>query len=568
MRHTLSTLLLLGTSATLTAGSIQFTGNESFPSSELMEIQVPLGQKDGKFVPDPNGIPIPLDKMMPEYLSMDAIDTILQKISAEYQEREILSVRVNITRSAYEAAMAGEDLVITVTEGTVATVRVVSMDPEVIVPDSVSQRILDAAPIEANDKLDGRSLDQSVGLMNRFSPDYVQPVLMTTPAGELEMEYRVAIGERLGFSYSIDNYGSESTGEIRHAVDAIVNRVFTSADRFELSGSLSNDESTYFVRGEYFLPLDGLGRNRLRISAYHSAFNSEDIGVALLDYSGETTGVILGYERTLWSGDAAYLDMALGLHYMDANQDNSSVGIAEQDSDFLLPFADITLSKGNIDRSWLVGAKIEGNLGDTVGTGDEIELARMGRLAADSDFLLGSVFTGYRAYLDPIFSDTNRRVHELTLSATGKSSFGSRVPANFLNVLGGVNTIRGYSVAAASGDSSFYTQVDYRMHLNRYLPVKESKSTFRLSPRFQGDMPSVDLSLGLFTDYGIIDTVDEFAFEDSGDLWSAGVGFYGQASTYLTFSAQYGWILLDYETVSEIEESGDGKFYFSVDLNY
>lgn len=550
------------------AGSIQFQGNEAVPEQELLDIRIPLGQADGKFVPDPNGIPMPLDKLMPEYLSMDAIDTIVQQVSAEYQKRKILAVRVDVTRSAYEKGLNGGDLVITVTEGKVATARVVSMNPAVFVPESVSARILDAAPIQADDKLDGRKLDLTVGLMNRYSPDYVQPVLMSTPGGELEVEYRVAVGERLGFSYGIDNYGSESTGEIRHSVEAHVNRVFTSADRFELSGSLSSDENTYFARSEYFLSLDSLGRNRLRLSAYHSSFNSADIGVALLEFSGETTGAILGLERTLWSGDAAYLDLSAGVHYMHANQDNSSVGIPEQDSDFLLPFVDLTLSSSTVDRSWLFGLKAEGNLGDVVDTGDTVELARMGRLNADSNFLIGTAFSGFRTYLDPIFSESNRRAHELIFSGTAKSSFGSRLPANFLNVLGGANTIRGYSVAAAAGDSSFYAQFDYRLHLNRYFPNKESESDFRFNPRFKGDMPPVDLALGLFTDYGVIDTINEFAFEDSGDLWSAGIGIYGKANRYLTFSAQYAWILLDYQTVSETEETGDGKFYFSVDLKY
>lgn len=569
IRNTLLTFFLSSFSVALFAGSIQFKGNEAVSTNDLMAIQISLSQVDGKFVPDPNGIPMTLDELVSEQLSTAAIDSIIQKVSAEYQQRDILAVRIDVTRSAYERALAGQDLVIAVTEGAVASVRVVSMDPEVEVPDAVKERILDAAPIEATDKLDGGKLDQSIGLMNRFMPDYVQPVLMSTSSGELEVEYRVNVGERVGFSYGIDNYGSEAIGEIRHSVKTHVNRVFTSADRFQLSGSLSKDESTSFVRGEYFLPLDGLARNRLRFSAYHSTFNSEDIGVALLDYSGETTGAILGFERTIWSGDALYLDITTGAHYMRANQDNSSVGIPEQDSDFLLPFADITLSRSSLDRSWMVGFKLEKNLDGVAGTGDAVELARMGRLDADSDFLIGTVFSGYRAYIDPIFSQSNRRAHELIFAGTAKTSFGSRVPANFLNVLGGRNTVRGYSVAAASGDSSFYAQFDYRMHLNRFFPARESDSTFRFSPRFKGDMPPVDLSLGLFTDYGVIDTVNEFVFEeDSGDLWSAGLGFYGKASRHVAFSAQYAWILRDYKTTSSTEQSGDGQFYFSVDFNY
>jgi hemolysin activation/secretion protein len=568
MRTFITTLSLLGSSVALSAASIQFQGNESLPLDELMDLRVHLGQKDGRFVPDPNGIPMTLDKVMPEYLSKDAVDMILRTVSAEYQDHEILAVRVDVTRSAYENALMGKDLVISITEGQIAEVRVVSMDPEVFVPTEVAERILNAAPLEKTDKLDGRMLDESVGLMNRFSPDYVQPVLVTGSEGDLEIEYRVAVGDRLGLSYGIDNYGSETTGEVRHSVSGEVSRVFTSADRIELGGTFSTDEYTYSARAEYFLPLDALARNRLRLTGYFSSFNSQDIGVALLDFSGETAGVIAGYERTLWSGDGVYLDWTAGIHFMHANQDNSSVGIQVQSADFLLPFTDLRLSRSTVDASWLAGLKMEGNLSGAVDSGDVVELARMGRLDADADFMIGTLFTGYRAYIDSVFSDVNRRAHEIIFTATAKSSFGSRLPANFLNVLGGHGTVRGYDVAEAAGDSSAYAQLDYRLHFNRYFPVEDSSSALRYQPRFPGDMPTLDLSLGAFTDFGYVSTVDEYSFENSGNLWSAGIGFYGKSGQYLSFSAEYGWGLIDYDTDSSDAEQVDGKFYFSIDLNY
>ena len=550
------------------AGSIQFEGNQSISDQDLSKARVQLSEQDGQFVPVPRGAPVTLSELRAESLSADAVDAVIRAISALYQDAGLLAVRVTVTRDAYEAALAGQDLIITVTEGRVNEARVVSTDSETAVPARVAQRILEGAPVSAGDNLDGAQLDRSIGLMNRYSPDYVRPVLLSGPTGQIELEYRVAVGEKLSASYAIDNYGSDSSGELRHSVEAQVNRLFTAADHVKFSGSLAHEEDTFFLRGAYFLPLDGMGQNRLRLSAYRSEFNSEDIGLARLDFSGETTGAILGFERTLWSNKGSYLDLSLGLQYMHANQDNSSVGITEEDSDFLLPFADLTLSKSEIDHSWVLGLKLEGNLAGLADTGDAIELARMGRLNAEPEFITGSVFTGLQTYLDPTFSDTNRRIHELLFSGTAKSSFGDRLPANFLNVLGGANTVRGYSVAAASGDASLYAQLDYRIHLNRSFQTTESASDYRLNPRFSGDMPPVDLALGFFTDYGQIDTVDELAFEDSGDLWSAGLGFYGKASRHLTVSAEYGWILTDYETASDIEESGDGKFYFSAEFRF
>jgi hemolysin activation/secretion protein len=61
-------------------------------------------------------------------------------------------------------------------------------------------------------------LDRTLGSMNRHSRDDVQPVLMQNEDGGLEMEYRVNLDKPWAVSYTLDNYGSERTGESRYVV--------------------------------------------------------------------------------------------------------------------------------------------------------------------------------------------------------------------------------------------------------------------------------------------------------------------------------------------------------------
>ena len=548
--------------------SIRFEGQQSFTEQQLLDLRVLLSQKDGKFVPDRNGMPMEIGKLMPEYLSDEALTAVVQELSRFYQTEGRLAVRADITRDAYESSQAGGDLLISVTEGVLAETRVVSMNPDDEVAASVKQRILSAAPLQENETIDGNKLDKTLGQLNRFSPDYVHPVLMrNVDSGELEMEYRVNVGKTWELGYSLDNYGSERTGELRHKLGGHIYQLLGDSDKLDLMAIATDDsdDDSLFVRGEYLLPLDSLARNRLRLTAYYSEYNSQDIGVQVFEYKGSTEGGIVGLERTLWTDNGAYLDLSAGFHYMNAIQDHSSLGIPKQDAGFFLPFIDLKMSKSDIDASWMYGLKVEGNFSSI----DDLELARMGRLFADSEFVLGTFYSGGRMYLDPLFSDQNLRAHELTATATAKGSLSnSRLPANFLSVTGGHATVRGYPVAVASGDNTFYTQLDYRLHLNRLSGIGESDSEFRWNPRFPGDVPPMDLSFGAFTDFGLVDNVDRLEFETDEQLWSLGLGLYGSANRYFSFSLEYAWTLLDLDSASESVDSGDGQFYFNIDLKY
>lgn len=549
------------------ASSIIFEGNVSIPTEDLLSIRVPMSQKDGKYVPDKKGIPMEIGMLMPDYLSSDAVEAIVQQVSTYYQEEGRLAVRADVTRNAYESSQAGGDLVLSLTEGVLMTTRVVAMNPDQEVPEALKQRILAAAPLEENQTLNGARLDRTLGSMNRHSRDYVQPVLMQNEDGELEMEYRVNLDKSWEVRYGLDNYGSERTGEYRHTVSANARRLLSAADILDVSATYASDDEddSLFTRAEYMIPIDASAENRLRLTAYYSDYSSEDIGVQLFEYSGNSYGAILGYERTLWVSNGKYLDVAAGLHFMHAEQDQSDVGIRKQDADFYLPFIDLKLSKSEIDTSWVYGLKMEGNLSDI----DDVELARMGRLDADSKFILATLYGGSRWYLDPLFAAENKRIHELTLNGAAKLNVtDDRLPSNFINVAGGHATVRGYPVAAASGDNSFVGQLDYRMHLNRFAAPEASESPYRVRPRFVGDTPPMDIALGMFTDYGVVENVDKQSYESDETLWSAGLGLYGSANSFVTFRIEYSWALLDVHNDSHTVDVGDGKFYFSVDITY
>ena len=161
----------------------------------------------------------------------------------------------------------------------------------------------------------------------------------------------------------------------------------------------------------------------------------------------------------------------------------------------------------------------------------------------------------------------NRRAHEIELIGSASSSLGSRLPPSFLGVIGGHNSVRGYPVASASGDSNAYLKFDYNFHIPRVMDLAKESSDHRtkaLSPRFVGDFTGLDLTLGCFTDIGIVQNSDSLFFEEDDQLWSAGLSFGANYKDSLIFKLEYGWALSELENPIRRVDNGDGEFYLSL----
>ena len=153
---------------------------------------------------------------------------------------------------------------------------------------------------------------------------------------------------------------------------------------------------------------------------------------------------------------------------------------------------------------------MEGNLPSLADTDSGADLNRQGRLNASEDFLIGSLYGGYRTYLDKLLGRSGGRAHELSLFGSMTSSLGGdRLPPSFLGVLGGPYSVRGYPIGTLSGDRSGYLKTDYKFHLNRLGGQNSSSEAGNdggLRPRFAGDMPDFGIALGAFFDIGVCQT--------------------------------------------------------------
>lgn len=546
-----ASFLITGTAL---AGPLKFSGNSAIPSEDLMALTVKLREGEGGLAPDPIGYTYRLRDLDATKLAPAAISAILRNVSELYQERGILATRAVVTAPGYKASLTGQPLEIKIIEGRINKVRVTGTEAGQVVSDAKRARIQAAAPIGVGQTISAKSLDGTVSQMNRFSRQQVRPVLVPEN-GDLVLEYRVKqLPEQIG-TIGIDNYGADRLGRERVSLDYTRWNALTPDDKFHVKAVTTFEGNSNFFGMDYLLPLDGIASSRLAFNASYSNFVAEDVGLAGaagIDFEGSSFNLGVNWEKTLWNGNGEYLESILGLRYLDVTQDQTSVGVPEASTAFLLPSVGLRYSRTTPASSLILGGRLEMNLSNLANTDSGLELARQGRLFAEDSFVTGSVYAAHRLYLDEALTGKEGRKHELSTFVTANTSFGDRLPPSFLNVAGGFPTVRGYPLGVASGDRSFMIKLDYKFH----------HETIEL-----GGLP-LSLSTGFFSDFAAVKNEDALFFEGDETLWSIGVGFDAKLNEDLRASAGYGVALSEITSPTQSVESGDGEFYFQVGYSF
>jgi hemolysin activation/secretion protein len=538
---------------TAVAGPLKFTGNTSISSEELYGVIVKLKEGEGGLVPDSLGRIYQLRNIDAEKLAPAAISSILRGISELYQERGILATRAVVTASGYKASRQGEALEVKVIEGKVTKTRITGVGESDEISSAQKARVMSVAPIRVGDTISAKALDGTVGLINRFSRQQIRPVLVPE-VEDLVLEYRVKqLDESMG-TLAIDNYGAERLGRERVTLDYTNWNSFTLDDKFHIKALTTLEGNSNYFGADYMVPLDVFRSSRLSFNMAYSNFVAEDVGLlgaADIDFEGSSFNAGASWEKTIWNDAGKYLDTIIGIRYLDVTQDQTSIGVPEAKTGFLLPSVGLRYSKTTPNGSLIMGTRLEMNLSSLADTASGTELDQQGRLFAKDSFVTGSIYTAYRQYLDNILTEKNGRKHELSAFLTFNTSFGDRVPPSFLNVAGGFQTVRGYPLGIASGDSSFLVKLDYKYHFDT-LDVGGG----------------LDVSAALFSDFSTVKNEDALFFESDETLWSAGVGLNATINNDLRAAAGYGFILRDNESPVQEVEAGDGEFYFQVGYSF
>ena len=548
---------------------VKIDGNISVSTNDISQIKIQLKEEDGKFYPSPIGNKLPISKLNAHQLSPQAISQILREISGFYQEVGIPATRAVVTKESFYASREGKDLVIKIVEGKISKVRYATKSLSSRLLKRKINRIKKAAPLVDGETINSKKLDDSIGILNRFSRQNIQTVLVPEN-GEIILEYRVRQRDETKIKSRFDNYGSERTGEYRVFGSLDNWNLFSVDDKLSLKALTSIDGDSSYYAADYSSPLDITSSKRIAISGIYSKYNAQDVGLGAsgIDFEGTSKSGQVSYEQTLASVNGAYLDAFVSARILSVDQDQTGIGVPKGNAQYFLPSLGFKFSKTGVDSSFIIGSKIETNIPSLLDTPSAVGLNNLGRLNVENNFTTANFYGAYQAYIDNTLGLSKKRAHSIEIAGSVFDSLGSRVPPSFLGVLGGHNTIRGYPVSSASGDSMVFFKLDYKVHIPRLLDIMPHQSGMRFRPRFEGDLPDWDLTFGVFTDFGMVKNNDPLFYEADDRLWSAGVGLGAKYSDLLSLNLEYGWALRELINPFKNIQPGDGELYLSLIYNW
>jgi hemolysin activation/secretion protein len=226
------------------------------------------------------------------------------------------------------------------------------------------------------------------------------------------------------------------------------------------------------------------------------------------------------------------------------------------------------------------GAQFEGNLPGLAGT-DESQLAGLGRLDTDENWVLAKWGVGAAFFLEPFFSENpTQLVHEISFSSRGQYTFGNqRLVPQQEEIIGGFYSVRGYPEALDAGDTVFVGTGEYRFYLARALRIvpqgnisvgsktswrEQFANPFRFRAKDVYGRSNWDLILRTFIEGGQTYNNRRRPTETDRSLLSTGVGVELQVRRNLDLRLDYGIALKsETENLANPVSYGSSRVHFS-----
>ena len=329
-------------------------------------------------------------------------------------------------------------------------------------------------------------------------------------AGKVILDYLIKEQKPFSIYAQTSNTGTEATGLWRHRLGAEYKQLRNMDDilRFEYVTSDPSRFQSAFASYEFAIVKPD--RLKARVYASYGQYSAEDIGLGLQTFEGENMalGTMLTWTPRYWHGFP--LDISMGVEWFIVKTDNQGFGQAE--GAFILP----TIGFGTDRKTDKFTLAIDLTVQASLGGPSQKDLDGLGRIGTEASFILAKWDISASTYLEPIIYgnkwrdyarreiDTEKdkaefeaaggeqrfgvkldtffatkqkaeqnwkrgiRAHEFAVSTRGQYTVGDhRLPPQLMSIMGGFNTVRGYSEAFSSGDNAWMASLEYRLHIPR-----------------------------------------------------------------------------------------------------
>ncbi len=474
-------------------------------------------------------------------LFASALREIPTAITRAYQRSGLGAVRVVIKQDDLDALREmSSDGVLTVhiVEGVVGAIGVQALvgedtlDADETLEGAAVHRIGTDSPVQPGDLVEVELLQDYTSALNRFRHRRVELGLRPGDhEGEVQLDYWVTSVRPWTGSLEVDNSGTSETGRFRERA-SWRHQNFTGRDDALSFGFVTAEfDEANAGFASYELPLRAFPLFSVRLFGVHSQYDASEVGAFDLDFSGESTRAGVEVRSNLYGHRGLFADVIFSGEYQRLETENETVQSRSRAS-FAIGTFGVELEQRQPERSFTLGVHTDWSLATLEGT-DAADVERLGRTNADDDWRRIRLAVTARRPLDSLLHDDEPDTGSTSaFTVTGRlraqDALGTRTPANFTHLNGGLHTVRGYPEAFASGDRGFTASVELGVHAARLLspgpPRQWGGRTVRLRPERPGKPADWDVVGRVFLDVGRSSHQSRLSFEQNVTLVSSGVG--------------------------------------------
>jgi len=330
--------------------------------------------------------------------------------------------------------------------------------------------------------------------------------------GKVVLDYLINEAKSWQVFSQANNFGTESTGEIRLRLGFQHNQLTNHDDIFNVDAISTPDLDTYGTFLSYRIPVIKPAHLLARVYGSYGDFLASDATLQNLRFAGKNWlgGIELTNHFTFRRNWQLVSVIGAQFNHYEIQSLISDIPLVSGDSDFLVPFLGTTLTLDGDGWSVSAGLRLEQTVGDFANVDTTTGIPALGRLGADPDWTSAKWQLGGAVYLDSLFrrdAAGPHLAHEVSLRLKGRVLLrGERLIPQEQEPMGGALSVRGYPESILSADEFLNGTFEYAWHLPRSLRPgdigKFYRWPFKWRPTKSGQGPDWDLSLRAFFDYG------------------------------------------------------------------
>ena len=454
----------------------------------------------------------------------------------------------------------------------------------------VHRRILENSPVgpasmsggqPPSDLMRREDIEDYVFRLNRHPGRRVDVArTSTSQPGEVTMDYLVTESKPWLVYAQANNAGTKETRQCRQRFGFIHNQLTNNDDILMIDYATASFDETEGVIASYEAPFLKSQWLRWRVFGAWSRFTASDVGIGNLDFLGRDWQVGGEFIANVYQHRQLFVDLILGTYCRRIFVNNQTIAVSGRDS-FLMPYGGVRVEQ-TTEKHQIWGSIIgEGNWSALGDTGSQ-SIQKLGRDNVSRHWLTMKWDTGTAFYLEPLLCgpqvqkkdapEVGRNpmtlAHEIFLQFRGQYDGGYRLVPEFQEVVGGMNSVRGYPESIAVGDNVMLATAEYRFHVPRALLIQRDPSKtklfgrpFRVSPQEEFGRADWDLIARTFFDMGRVRNNNSRAGEFDETLMSWGIGLELQILQNVSLRCDWGLALRDMN--SGQWEAGDSRVHVS-----